>query len=173
MGMQNQQFDTAGWIVVNTQPHRERVAQENLSRQDFVVYCPMIRKRCSHARKVETVLRPLFPSYLFVQASRTLGRWRPIHSTYGVRTIVRTGEQPSFVDNEFIVSLRKREVDGGVVRPPSPYQVGQRVRVAAGSFDGIVATIIEMDEKDRLVVLLDFMNRATRVKLKSEWVTPA
>ena len=29
----------------------------------------MIRKQRSHARRVDTVLRPLFPNYLFVQAN--------------------------------------------------------------------------------------------------------
>ena len=59
------------------------------------------------------------------------------------------------------------------MRPPNPYHVGQKVQIATGAFDGLIATIIEMDEKDRLVVLLDLMNRGIRVKLKSEGVRPA
>jgi transcriptional antiterminator RfaH len=166
---------TAGapWIVINTQPHRERIALDNLGRQDFHAYCPMMRRRRSHARRVEMVLRPLFPSYLFVQESPALGRWRPILSTFGVRTIVRTGDELSFIDSTFIDSLKAREIEGAIVRPPNPYRLGQRVQIAQGPFDGLVATIIEMDEKDRLVVLLDFLNRSTRVKVRSEWVTPA
>jgi len=168
-------FDTAAkpWIVINTHPHREHLALQNLGRQDFEAYCPMIRKRRSHARRVETVLRPLFPNYLFVRASRQLGRWRPILSTYGVRTIVRAGLELSFIDDGFIASLKAREQEGAIVRPASPYHLGQRVQIAGGPFDGIVATIIEMDEKDRLVVLLQLMNRAIKVKLKGEAVMPA
>ena len=173
--MRDDLFDAAAsrWIVINTQPHRERVALQNLERQNFHAYCPMMRKRRSHARRVETVLRPLFPNYLFVQASPALGRWQPILSTYGVRTIVRAGETLSFIDSKFIDSLKAREIEGAIVRPPNPYRLGQRVQIAAGPFDGLVATIIEMDEKNRLVVLLDILNRSTRVKVMSEWVTPA
>ena len=109
---------------------------------------------------------------LFVRAHPQLGRWRPILSTYGVRTIVRAGDELSFIDNGFIASLRAREIDGAIVRPPSPYRLGQRVQIASGPFDGVVATILAMDEKDRLVVLLDLMNRAIKVKVKSEWVAP-
>ena len=69
-------------------------------------------------------------------------------------------------------SLKGREVEGDLPAE-SPYRVGQQVRLAGGAFDGLVATIIETDEKDRLVVLLDFMNRGMRVKLTSELVTPA
>lgn len=163
----------APWIAVNTHPHRETVAVENLLRQKFDTYCPVVRKRRSHARRLETVLRPLFPCYLFVRADPERARWRPILSTYGVRTIVRAGEELSFVDHAFIASLRAREVEGAIVRPPTPYRIGQKVQIATGAFDGLVATIIEMDEKDRLVLLLDLMNRGIKVKLNSGCVTPA
>ena len=59
----------AWWAAVNTQPHREQVAHANLERQGFVTYCPVVRRRRSHARRVDEVLRPLFPGYLFVNVS--------------------------------------------------------------------------------------------------------
>jgi transcription antitermination factor NusG len=39
--------------------------------------------------------------------------------------------------------------------------------------NGLVATIIEMNEKDRLVVLLDLLNRPVRVTLDVSAVTAA
>jgi transcriptional antiterminator RfaH len=89
-----------------------------------------------------------------------------------VRTIVRTGDELSFVEGGFIASLKAREVDGAIVRPACPYAIGQRVEITSGPFDRIVATIIAMDEKDRLVVLLDMMNRSIKVKIDSACVTP-
>ena len=163
----------APWAVVNTHPHREQIALENLQRQDFTAYCPMLRRRRSHARRVTSVLRPLFPGYLFVSTGTNFGRWRPILSTYGVRSIVRSGQNISCIDHAFIATLRGREVDGAIVRPLMPYQVGQSVKIADGPFDGLVATVIEMDEKERLVVLLDLMNRSTKVSLGSHQVTAA
>jgi transcriptional antiterminator RfaH len=160
------------WIAVNTNPHREHIVLEHLQRQALTAYCPMIRKHRSHARRVETVSRPLFPGYLFVQAAADL-KWRPILTTHGVRTVVRTGDDPSFVDDALIAGLKAREIDGTVVRPPSSYRVGQEVRVAGGPFDGFIATILELDERDRLLVLLDVMHRNIRVKLNGGMVTPA
>jgi len=130
-----------------------------------------MRKRVSHARRTQDVLRPLFPSYLFVQLDPD-SSWRPILSTRGVRTLVRCGERPSFIANEFIDSLKSREIEGAIVRPASPYCIGQHVRVVGGAFDGLVATIIEMDEKDRLVVLMNMLNRPVNVRLSSHHVAP-
>lgn len=164
---------TGPWIVVNTNPHRERMVLDNLHRQALTAYCPMIRRQRSHARRVETVLRPLFPSYLFVQANAALERWRPLLSTHGVRTVVRAGEAPSFLDDDFIAGLKMREVDGAVVRPASPYRIGEEVRITGGPFDGLITTILELDEKDRLLVLLDVLHRGIKIKLNSEMVMPA
>ena len=110
-----------------------------------------------------------------VEVPGMVGRlgWRPILSTYGVRSIVRSGQDISCIDHALIASLRDREVDGAIVRPLVPYKVGQSVKIAEGPFDGLVATIIDMDEKDRLVVLLDLMNRSTKVMLGSQQVMAA
>lgn len=159
------------WGVINTHPHKEAFAIENLQRQNFQTYCPLVQKRIKHARREEDVLRPLFPSYVFVQIDVTAHRWRSISSTFGVRALVSFGERLSFLHDDFINSLRARQVDGVIVRPESPYVVGQKVKVAGGAFDGLVATIIEMKEKDRLVVLMDILNRAVKVKLETYSVT--
>jgi transcriptional antiterminator RfaH len=66
-----------------------------------------------------------------------------------------------------------REVDGAVVRPPSPYRVGQEVRISGGPFDGFISTILDLDDKDRLLVLLQVMHRGIKVRLGGEMVTPA
>jgi transcriptional antiterminator RfaH len=160
------------WIAVNTNPHREHIVLEHLHRQALTAYCPMLRRQRSHARRIETVLRPLFPGYLFVQANSALN-WRPILTTHGVRSVVRTGDDPSFVDDALIAGLKAREIDGAVVRPPNPYRIGQQVRIAGGPFDGLIGDILELDDKDRLLVLLDVMQRGIKVKLNAAMVTPA
>lgn len=165
--------DTAtAWVAVSTHPHRERTALDNLQRQGFVAYCPLIRRSRSHARRVEEVLRPLFPGYLFVDIGPEREGWRPILSTYGVRMLVRCGDQPSLMDDRFIRALKDREVDGAIVRPSVPYVVGQQVQVTSGPFDGTIATILALEEKDRLTVLLDLMSRRVKVRLEGAQVAP-
>lgn len=161
------------WIVVNTHPHKEALAIENLQRQSFEGYCPMMRKRIRHARCSQDVLRPLFPSYVFTRIDPTRTHWRSIASTLGVRTLISFGERLAFLQDDFVSTLKAREVEGAIVRPVSPYEVGQKVRMSGGAFDGLIATIIEMSEKDRLVVLMDLLNRPVKVKLKTHDVVAA
>lgn len=159
------------WVAVNTHAHREHIALENLARQELEAYCPMMRRRVRHARRTSDVLRPLFPGYLFVRINTDVQRWRPILSTYGVRALVRCGDQLSFVDSGLIESLKAREVEGAIARPAEPYRPGQQVRMRGGPFDGLVATVIEMDEKDRLLVLMDLLNQSVKVKVTATEVS--
>jgi transcriptional antiterminator RfaH len=159
------------WVVVNTHPHKELYAVENLELQDFKVYCPMIQQRVKHARCTKEVLRPLFPGYLFVRIRSDWQQWRPILSTFGVRTLVCCGERPSLLDDGFVSTLKAREEGGIIVQASAKYSVGQQVRFEEGAFDGVVATIIELDEKDRLIVLVNLLQRQVRMKVKAEAVT--
>jgi transcriptional antiterminator RfaH len=93
--------------------------------------------------------------------------WRPILSTFGVRAVIRFGERPAFVDDGFIEGLRAREVDGVIAKPATPYRVGQEIRLRGGPFDGLIARIIEMKDKDRLVVLMNLLNQDVRLKVSS------
>ena len=128
------------WAVVNTHPHREQIALQNLQRQKFHAYCPMLRRRRSHARRVTSVLRPLFPGYLFVSTGTNFGRWRPILSTYGVRSIVRSGQTIGCIDHDVHRSLARSRGRRRHRSPSVPYLVGQSVKIADGPFDGLVAT---------------------------------
>jgi len=111
---------SCAWVVVNTHPHKERLALENLARQSFATYCPMLRVRIRHARATRQALRPMFPGYVFAAVASDLQRWKPILSTFGVRSVVRSGDRLSFLPEGFINALRAREIDGAVVRPTAP-----------------------------------------------------
>lgn len=159
------------WVAVNTHPRKERIAIDNLARQEFRTYCPMINKQRGSGRRTMTVLRPLFPGYILVQVDLGFQRWRPLLSTIGVRRVIRCGDRLSFIAGEFVEGLKAREIDGAIVKPESPYRVGQEVKITVGAFDGLVAQILEMDERGRLVVLMDLLNQGVKVKIDAQGVT--
>lgn len=159
--------EPSDWIVVNCQPHKESIALDHLGRQAFTCYCPMIRRQVRHARRTYESVRPLFPNYVFVALDFGRQSWRSLLSTRGVRSVVSCGEAPSMLRSEIIEQLKAREIDGAIARPTAPFRIGQRVGIVRGALDGLVATIVDLDEKDRIVVLLDLLNRPVRVSVKS------
>jgi transcriptional antiterminator RfaH len=159
--------------VVNTHPNKERTAIEHLGRQRIETYCPLIRKGRRNPRGNTTELRPLFPSYVFVRIDGSRAEWRPILSTIGVRRLISFGDCVGRIDHGFIESLRARERDGVIVAPPHPYRIGQDIRMVSGPFDGLIAKILEINDHQRLVVLMDLLQQTVRVQVSADSVTAA
>ena len=96
------------WYVVHCRVNSEQRAETNLERQNYEVWLPMYHKTRRHARRVESVLRPLFPRYLFVRLDLSSQTWRPILSTYGVHTMVSGADGPLAIGGDIIEALRAR-----------------------------------------------------------------
>jgi transcriptional antiterminator RfaH len=159
------------WFAAATHPSREGLAMEHLERQSFKVYCPMVTRRIRHARRAYDARRPLFPGYVFIEHRGADISWRPLLSTIGVRALVMAGSKPANLPAGFVESLKAREIDGCIGRPEMPFQIGQLVTIQGGPFDGLICQIIDMRERDRVVVLLDLLSQQTRVTVAARQLT--
>ena len=145
-------------------------ALENLRRQGYEAYLPRYRTQIRHARRLQTVLRPLFPRYLFAGIDRAAMRWRPI-STVGVSDVVRGGDGPLPVAPEIVEALRAQEGAGALDALASRRapRLGDLVRISAGAFEDMVGRLIELRDQDRVVVLLDLLGRKVRAQIQAEF----
>lgn len=163
--------DSPCWAVAWTHRNGERTAIENLSRQGYRNYCPMILKRIRHARQTKLVKRPLFPGYVFVSSGESTQSWRPVFSTRGIRQLIAQDGCPSLLSDAFIDGLKAREIDGVIEPAQSDFVEGQDVRIVDGSLEGLSATIIALDDKQRVVVLLDLLNGKVKANLPMQTIT--
>jgi len=163
------------WYAVYTQPHAEPKALEHLLRQGYGAYLPRFRTKVSHARRRQTMLRPLFPRYLFAGVDRATMPWRPILSTVGVSQIVGTREEPTPVPTEIIAAIREREDSGAFDRFDcrQNLRLGDLVRVTAGAFEDMLGRLVELRDQDRVVLLLEMLGRTVRAQFRAEVVEAA
>jgi transcriptional antiterminator RfaH len=162
------------WVAASTHPHKESTAISNLLRQGFEAYCPLVRRRQRHARKVQQVLRPLFPGYVFVSVDPTQQHWRPILSTIGIRTLVRFGDSLGLLPARFVETLRSHEIEGAVSLGCSSlsYAPGDKVRLCEGPFEGLIATVLGVEDHKRLRILMQLLNRGVTVRVAAHSVAP-
>jgi transcriptional antiterminator RfaH len=163
------------WYAVHTRPQAEMKALENLLRQGYEAYLPRYRTEIRHARRLQTVLRPLFPRYLFAGIDRAAMRWRPILSTVGVSDLVCSGDGPLPVAPEIVEALRAQEGAGAfdaLARRHTP-RLGELVRISAGAFEDMIGRLVELRDQDRVVVLLDLLGRKVRAQIQAEAVEAA
>ena len=163
------------WYVVQTHVHAENKAAAHLVRQGYNVYLPRYSKRRRHARRVDNVLAPLFPRYLFVGFDLESARWRSIQSTQGVSHLICHGNEPALLPQSVINELRTREDASGVIRLDLRplYAPGDKVRVVDGVFGESFGLFEGMADRDRVAILLDLLGRKVRVVLDRDSVAAA
>lgn len=153
------------WYVVHTQVHQESVAELNLRRQGFATYLPRYLRRRRHARRVETVARPLFPRYLFVALDIARHRWQSIHSTIGVSHLVQAGERPLPLPDGVVDEIKARETNEGWVALglPAGVRPGSDVRLIEGIFSECQGTLERLVDERRVTILMRLLGREVRV----------
>lgn len=162
------------WYVVQTQFKGEAKAERHLLNQGFEAYVPRYRKTRRHARRVDVVLAPLFPRYLFVRMDLDMERWRSISGTVGVARIICSGEKPMAVPDGIIEEIQSRENGGGVVTlAPKIFTRGEPLRITEGAFADRIGLFEQMADNKRVLLLLDLMGREVRITAPLETLATA
>lgn len=155
------------WYLILTRPRQERIALENIERQGYGAFLPLMRSsKRRHGGRLVDVVEPMFPRYLFVRLNTTTDNWRPLHSTLGVTTLVRFGTEPARVPGSLVELLRKQGDEEGIrnIARPEP-KPGTRVRIGAGPFAGFDGIFQARSGKERVILLLEIASRTARVEL--------
>lgn len=152
----------AEWYVVRTKPHQEDVAELSLARGGIEVLCPRIQERRLIRRRVQQVVSPLFPGYLFARCS--LSGLRLIRYAKGVRHLVVFGSGPAVMSTEVMEEISRR-LRGGVVIPQSQTFVhGNVVRIQDGPLRGLEAVFErELAGQQRAMLLMKMLASQVRV----------
>ena len=165
--------DDARWFAVNTLPNSEARALLNLGRQGWRCFCPLVSKTTRSGRRSTTRLKPLFPSYLFVNLDPKQTRWRSVDGTFGVRALVKAGEMPAPLPQGIVETLIAMSDSDGRVTFASALRTGENVQFLSGPFAGLIGKLEHLDAAGRVTVLLDLLGRATAVRGQASEVAPA
>ncbi len=156
------------WYLIYTKPRQEQVAQENLLRQGYEIYLPLIRQRKRRSGKYQVIVKPMFPRYLFIRLNTETDNWGPIRSTRGVSGLVRFGMQPAQIPNRLMNSLRDRDDDSGIQDLQVPeYASGNKVRIIEGPMAGCEGIFMAKTGQERVVILLEIAGQTARLNLEA------
>jgi len=151
------------WFVINTKHHHEGIAEQSLKRLGLETFCPPIRQTKVIRRRKQTVVRPLFPGYLFARFDLST-YYRAVSYAQGVRKLVSFGPMPEAVDEGIIQSIKSRMHEGYIQIPSTRFVPGQTVRIQEGPFHGLEALFEEsLNDCQRVVLLLRTISFQARV----------
>jgi transcriptional antiterminator RfaH len=155
----------SNWYLIHTKIRQERVALENLERQGFECFLPLIRAEKLRRGALQVVQEALFPRYLFIRLSTDLESqsWSPIHSTTGVSRLVTFGQAPGKISDELVTELRTQTASEDVQL--RHFEPGEQVVVTDGPFVGLEAIYQMADAEDRVMVLLDILSKQVKLSV--------
>lgn len=156
------------WLVVRSKSRQETLALENLERQDFETYLPMLQLKKRRRNKWVNIVEPLFPGYLFVHVDPDQTTITPIRSTLGVNGIVRFGNNLVPIPDQVIEFLKQSEQpDTGHHQSDEPlFQKGDGVQIVDGPFTGLEGVYQMEKGEDRAMILIEIMGRQSNVAVK-------
>ena len=162
----NKKNQTRSWYLVVTKPQSEFKAQENLSRQNYEVYLPLVHTSRRRSGKNIERTEAFFPRYLFISLDKETDNWSPIRSTIGVAGMVRFGGMPAVVPDVLINNLKENQNELGLQSfETKELKQGDKVEIIDGPFEGYKAFYQKMKNTERVSVLLDIVGKNTQVTL--------
>ena len=163
------------WYAVCCKPRQETVAEENLQRQGFHVYLPRIRIRHRRRGQWLDVVEALFPRYVFIRIDPAQRSTAPVRSTRGAVGLVRFGGQPAVVPDAVIEALLQREdaASGMHQDKRAQFSAGEAVKFVDGPLAGMEGVFTEQDGDKRVIVLMELLGKANKVKVDRDWIAKA
>lgn len=136
------------------------------------MYLPMLCKQIRRHGTIVISKTPLFPRYLFVNLTDGLDDWGPIRSTRSVSCLVSFGGKPAHVPNRLITNIRKKEMEDGFLHEEIPeLSQGDKVHICDGPFSGYEAIFQAKSGKDRVLLLMDAIGKATNIEISIDSIT--
>jgi len=146
------------WFLIYTKPRCEESVSNKFVDSGFEVLNPKIEERRYIRRKLQDVVSPLFPCYIFVRFDNPQD-CRLVKYTRGVRSIVGPENIPSIVPEEIIGQIKKRMEDGVIHIRPVSFVEGEDVSIQAGPFEGLEAVFEkQLKGSERVSILLKAVN---------------
>ena len=160
----------SNWFAVVTKPRQEQIALQHLQRQGFECFLPMAENPYQRrSKKLQKIIEPLFPRYLFLNAIAASQNLAPVRSTRGVVSMVRFGTQLAVMPENVINAIKQRiEPDTGLIRiQPITIKPGDKVRVFDGPLTGLNGIVQEKNSESRTLILMELLGRPTKVQVET------
>ena len=162
--------EKANWFAVVTKPRQEKIAFENLQRQDFECFLPMAENPYQRrSRKQQKIIEPLFPRYLFLKAIAESQNLAPVRSTQGVISMVRFGTELAVIPEQIIDAIKQRITpETGLIKIQAiQIKPGDKVKVFDGPLSGLTGIVQEKNSDRRTIILMELLGRPTKVQVET------
>jgi transcription antitermination factor NusG len=158
------------WYAIHTFAHHEKRVDERLSVKNVDTFLPLYSVRRTAKGVTGKIEKPLFPGYVFVFI--LLSQRLLVLQVPGVVKLVGSGGKPLPVEQQEIDSLLKARAMGIPAEPHPWLEIGRKVRITTGPFEGLQGILTRRKGKHRIVLALELIASSFVLDVDSWMVEP-
>lgn len=157
------------WYAVQCKANQDARAEVELVRQGYEVFRPKLRIRRGQRLRLDSY----FPRYLFIRLGDLVRSFATVRSTRGVLRMVGWGGVIPVVPVAVIEMLRERVDTHDCVGASPRFRPKQKVRITDGPFHDLDGMFLACSGEERVVVLMNILQREQRLEFPADLVVPA
>lgn len=152
------------WYVFYTRPRAEKKVNENLLLLGYESFLPLFSElKIWKNRQRKYIETPLFPSYIFVLATRN--DIFSINKVYGICCCVTYAGVPALISDNDIEALKIMQKMNAVVVDSATLLVGDKIRVIDGPLCGYNGVLVQIKGVNKFGINISCVNLAAIVDL--------
>ncbi len=164
---------SSGWHVVYVRSRWEKKVHESLKEISLETFLPLAKtiKQWSDRKKV--VLKPLLPSYVFVNLNSPMEFHKTL-SVDGVCSFIRFGKEYAKVTDKEINNLRSLVEDKNIMDLQTENnlpKIGDKRIISFGSLEGIECEVIKVNNSNKIVVRIDSLQQNIIATVPTSYVS--
>lgn len=156
------------WAVIHARPRCEKKVVDFCGLRKTYCYLPLLKKKHRYGGRIRTFEIPLFTGYLFVLADRQ--EISTLWQNMRVANLLEVADQKTLVHQ---LEQVKRALDNQESLELFPHlEKGMKVMVRSGPMKGVEGYVNQVKNKTRIVLNIDFIQKAVAVEIDAAWLVP-
>jgi len=157
------------WYPVYTRSRAEKKAYEELVRKNIIAYLPLKKTLKQWSDRKKIIEEPLIKSYLFVYISAK--EYSEVLMTNGVsKFIYFSGSIASLPDKQIQDLKMLLATEGDLEVFNFTIRTGEIVAIKAGPFKGMLAELVSIYNRQRLILRLQNMGYAIEINTSMKFI---
>jgi len=149
-----------GWYVLYVKSRCEKKVYEYLKSISIESFSPQVKTIRQWSDRKKTILRPLFPSYVFVRINSSLEFHKAL-SVNGVCTYVRFGREYAQVTEKEIrqikIFARNENLTDIEISSQLP-KIGEIKKIFYGPLSGLNCEVLKIKNTNKIIVRIDSLH---------------
>lgn len=153
-------FD-CGWYVLYVKSCWEKKVHKSLEEISLESFLPQVKTIRQWSDRKKVIMKPLFPSYVFVYINSSLGFHKAL-SVNGAFSYIRFGKEYARVQEKEVNQIKfligDENIEGVEVTTQRP-KVGEVKKIAHGPLEGLDCEIIKVSNLNKIIVRMESLQQ--------------